>query len=201
ETTLTWNARPAVGGTLATLSVSSTAPQTFDVDVTAWVQAEQRAGHRFVSVAASNPDVTKAYATFASRESGANGPQLLTSAPSATSPGDAYVQGGTAASTNFGSAPELLVKLGPSLDTTRQAFLTFDLGSAPASVGRATLRVFGGLSSSNSSNVAATLRALDDTGWDQSAITWNNKPAAGAALATITVPDPTKRWFEIDVTN
>jgi hypothetical protein len=147
----------------------------------------------------SNPAATQDYVIISSRETGAAGPQLQITAASTTN-ADAYVQGGTTASTNFGAAPELRVKLGGSLDTTRQSFLKFDLGAAP-NVGRARLRVYGALSSTNSSNVVANVSAVDDTNWGESTITWNSKPAIGALLGRITVPGVTPQWFEVDVTD
>ncbi len=77
ETTLTWNARPALGSLLGTVAVSGTTVETLDLDITSFVQAEKQAGHRFVAVGLSNPNATTAYAAFSSREAGANGPQLM----------------------------------------------------------------------------------------------------------------------------
>jgi hypothetical protein len=38
------------------------------------------------------------------------------------------------------------------------------------------------------------------TTWTEAGITWNNKPAAGALLATATIVNTTSTWYEWDVT-
>lgn len=76
ETGITWNNKPAVGTTaLATVSIIDDIPRFYDFDVASYLQSEKAAGHNIVTLvlkSAGSP-----YATFASRESGPNQPQLL----------------------------------------------------------------------------------------------------------------------------
>jgi hypothetical protein len=175
--------------------------QTIDVEVTSLVLAAQQAKRRSIALALANPNVTQSYVICRARESGPTGPRLLVRPPMATLSADSYVQGGASASTNFGSSPELRIKKGTSMDTTREAYLKFDISAAPAYFGRATLRVFSKLSSTNSSNVAARVFGVVETGWDGSTIVWNNKPAIGSGLGSFVVLDTTARWLEVDVTS
>jgi hypothetical protein len=77
EHALTWNTRPDLGAVLGKVVVGASAPRWLEVDVTAFVRAEQRAGHTVVSFALRNLTHSSAFAQFASRESGSTAPQLL----------------------------------------------------------------------------------------------------------------------------
>jgi RHS repeat-associated protein len=48
--------------------------------------------------------------------------------------------------------------------------------------------------------VGITISAVSNTSWGETSITWNNKPAVGAALASGTVTNKTFAWYEFDVT-
>jgi len=110
---------------------------------------------------------------------------------------DAYVRGGAYANTNFGSAADLRSKLSSSPDTTREAFLKFDIGGI-APIRSATLRVYGALT--EATNVATAAHGAQ-AAWTETGLTWNTRPATSAtALATVRVPDSVKRWHEWDVT-
>jgi glucose/arabinose dehydrogenase/PKD repeat protein len=111
---------------------------------------------------------------------------------------DAYVRGGTYANTNFGTASDLRSKLSSSPDTTREAFLKFDIGGI-APIRGATLRVYGALTAAT--NIATAAHGVLSSGWSETGLTWNTRPAAsGTALSTVSVPDSVKRWHEWDVT-
>jgi hypothetical protein len=77
ERALTWNSKPDLGNILARFVVASTTPRWFEVDVTAFVREEQRAGHTVVALALRNVTHSSAFARFASRESGSAAPQLV----------------------------------------------------------------------------------------------------------------------------
>jgi hypothetical protein len=77
ERLITWNTRPDLGAVVGKMTVSGTAPQWFEVDVTAFVRAEQQAGRHLVSLALRNVLHSSAAAEFGSRESGSVAPQLL----------------------------------------------------------------------------------------------------------------------------
>ena len=80
---------------------------------------------------------------YDARETGANGPQLVltietgpSSTVTLTSIADTYVENGTAAGTNFGTATTIVADNSP----IRQAFLRFDLRAVPT-IGSAKLRL------------------------------------------------------------
>ena len=77
EQTLTWSTKPAYGPLLGIATVRGTTPQWVEIDLTAFLQAEQRAGRNIVSVALRALEHTSAYAIFESREAGLVAPQLV----------------------------------------------------------------------------------------------------------------------------
>ena len=111
---------------------------------------------------------------------------------------DTYARNGIYAAQNFGADPALLVKHSSSLDNQRQSFLRFTIGSG--TVGRAVLRLHGGLSAAG--EVPVTVHAVPATTWSESALTWNTRPArASTPLATLTVKGTAKTRYEWDVTS
>lgn len=119
---------------------------------------------------------------------------------------DAYVRDGTNAGTAFGStdAASLVTKLAPSgqLNNNREAYFTFDAASVSGTISAVTLRVYGRTEDDRDANVPVDLYTVSNTGWSESSITWNNKPAAGAtALTTATVTDATGRYYTWNVTS
>jgi glucose/arabinose dehydrogenase len=80
ESGLTWNARPPAGTTAAaTTTVSGTANQWYEWDVTALLQAEKAAGRTAVTLVLKNLAQTSATLVFASDEASANRPELVVS--------------------------------------------------------------------------------------------------------------------------
>jgi probable HAF family extracellular repeat protein len=112
---------------------------------------------------------------------------------------DAYIRAGTFASANFGGASTLSAKKGVSPDNTRRSYLTFDI-SGINGVGRATLRLYGHLSSAATREAVTTIYAVRDTSWGERAITWNTRPDLDDVVSRVTVSGTTPRWLEIDVT-
>jgi phosphatidylserine/phosphatidylglycerophosphate/cardiolipin synthase-like enzyme len=77
ETALTWNNQPAFDATPATsVSVSGTAAQWYDIDLTSFITAQRALGRTSVTIALICPIDTLPYATFGSRESSAK-PELI----------------------------------------------------------------------------------------------------------------------------
>ena len=77
EDIMTWYTRPNLDAMLASVVVSGTARQKFDIDVTRYVQQQKTAGHDAVSFALRNPTHSSAQAIFDSREAGLGGPRLI----------------------------------------------------------------------------------------------------------------------------
>ena len=95
------------------------------------------------------------------------------------------------------TAPTIEAKVG-STDYTREAFLKFNISAVP-SVGSARLRVFGALADARSVNIPLTAFAVPGTGWSETALTWNTRPARGTQVGTTRVVDAVQRWYEFDV--
>ena len=49
--------------------------------------------------------------------------------------------------------------------------------------------------------MALALFAAGDTGWSETAVTWNTRPASGLQLAALTVTGTTPKWYEADLTS
>ncbi|MDF3130616.1 DNRLRE domain-containing protein [Kiritimatiellaeota bacterium B1221] len=74
ESSVTWNNRPTVGSTIATID-AGTVDETYEIDVTAYVQSEY-ANDGVVSFALVQPTNTNKLVSFYSRESTGNEPTL-----------------------------------------------------------------------------------------------------------------------------
>ena len=111
----------------------------------------------------------------------------------------AHVRDGSYRGVNFGSSPTLEVKKS-TIGYNREAFLKFDL-SAGYSISGAKLRLFGGLTDTAASQISLGVYDVTSENWTESAITWDNKPATGASVATATIAGTTAKWYEIDLTN
>jgi peptidoglycan/xylan/chitin deacetylase (PgdA/CDA1 family) len=111
---------------------------------------------------------------------------------------DASVRDGSFANTNFGSATGLEVKTATS-GFNRDAYLKYDI-SGLATISRAKLRVFAGLSEAATNSVA--VHSVATTTWTESAITWNNRPArSGSALSSVVVGGTSLGGYDLDVTS
>jgi PKD repeat protein len=112
---------------------------------------------------------------------------------------DAFVQDGSRAARNFGASNTLEVRQS-SAGNNRWTYLKFDIGSL-AGVSRAKLRLFGELSGTRAASVVTAVHPAINTTWSESGLTWNNRPATGAAIASATVVNSVlPRWYEWDVT-
>jgi hypothetical protein len=98
---------------------------------------------------------------------------------------DSYAeQGASSTAMNFGKLATLEVKTQTGQDNNRIAFLRFSLASLQGTPVTATLRLYG--RSSGNTN-AESVYGVTDESWTESGLTWNNKPAMGAKLATTNV--------------
>lgn len=110
--------------------------------------------------------------------------------------GDAYVEGGTSANTNFGGATDLYVKNnGDESNLSREAYFQFDLSSL-TEVESVKLRLYA-LSSSAENQSHQASSVSDD--WTEGSITWANRPKGGTVLGSWTVGP--SQSVEIDVTS
>lgn len=114
---------------------------------------------------------------------------------------DAYVQDGTVAGTNYGTGSELVVKQS-NAGYIRQAYIKFDISSlAGKTVNSVKLQVSAALHVAEAAGVNLALRGVPSSTWNESTLTWNNKPApASAILGTTLVTDTTFRNYTIDIT-
>jgi hypothetical protein len=112
---------------------------------------------------------------------------------------DAYVRGGQYANTNFGSAPELVVKYAADPQFRRESFLKIDI-SGVQSGQRVRLRLYARLSDTREPSVTVGVWPASSISWGESAITWNTRPATGGQWATFTVAGTSSRWYEVDLT-
>ncbi|MEM7475839.1 MAG: DNRLRE domain-containing protein, partial [Planctomycetota bacterium] len=93
---------------------------------------------------------------------------------------------------NYGDSGTLEV-----YSSSKQTYLSFDLTELQAEVQEATLKLHP-LSVSNS-NVTHYLKEVSGDNWDESTLTWNNKPASGSTLETWT--PVTNQPVTIDLTD
>src|SRR5215831_2759897 len=121
--------------------------------------------------------------------------------------GDAYVQDGSSANTNFGTASLLNLKTdsGTNNGLNRDVYFKFDLGGVSTSISSVKLRIYAALSAAGS--VSSSAYSVATTSWIETgtgSITWNNKPArSGSALtgATVTINSTTYTTYDLDVTS
>jgi hypothetical protein len=90
---------------------------------------------------------------------------------------------------------ETVLKYKNDSGARRQPYLKFTVSGTESPVIEAKLRLYNNLAASN-----VTLYDVSDTSWTEGSLTWNNKPAMGAVIQTITDP-AADTWIEFDVTN
>jgi uncharacterized delta-60 repeat protein len=114
---------------------------------------------------------------------------------------DALVKQGTNADTNYGTVRTLQSRA--KTGNNRRSYLKFDLLgiSSNKTITNVKLRLFGNLDGVSNTNIDAGVYFSSNTTWDESTLTWTNKPANGPSpIATATITDQTPRWYEWDVT-
>ena len=112
-----------------------------------------------------------------------------------------YVRGGTYAGQNFGTSSDLAVKFSGSSSYVRESYVKFDLSSV-RSIAKATLRLYGHLSSTSPSSLVTKIFNASNTSWTETGLTWNNKPVAGTTLrASLTVTGTTAKFYDVDLTS
>jgi hypothetical protein len=109
---------------------------------------------------------------------------------------DAYVRGGSSASSNFGTTTQLITRLSTA-NNTYESYLTFDAGQI-CTASNVKLRLYGKLSATG--NLGVSAYSVANTSWVETSINWNNKPVTGTLLATTTVTSTSNAWYEWDIT-
>jgi hypothetical protein len=111
---------------------------------------------------------------------------------------DSYVRGGDYADDNYGTAANLPIKLN-SDNLTRESYLKFDLSALSGSgVESAILKVY---ATAVDPSIKVALYEVADDSWEETTITWNNKPAAGAHLVSVSLTSADiGQWISIDLT-
>lgn len=114
---------------------------------------------------------------------------------------DAHVRNGTYSAVNYGPATSLEIRNSSVTDNSREAYFSFDLTqiSSSVAISSAVLRLFGRLSTAGTVNLG--VYAVAAANWTESALTWSNKPAAGALLLSKSFSATTNQWLTFDVTS
>jgi glucose/arabinose dehydrogenase len=197
---VTFQAAPA-GLVVRVNGTSTVTPRT----LTSWE------GYRLAVVAPTQKDGAGAAWLFSSWTDGGNASRTIVTPAAATAysarfvaattfnaSADTYARNGIYASQNFGTAVELNAKHSAAVDNQRQSFVRFAIGTG--TVGRAVLRLHGGLSSAG--DVPLAVHSVANTSWSETALTWNTRPPRGTTpLATARVTSTAKDWHEWDVTS
>lgn len=110
---------------------------------------------------------------------------------------DAYVRGDNNAGTNYGADPDVITKFHTRLKDRYDAYFNFDLsGIGQQSVDSAHLR----LRVNRKGAVDINMHHVVDDSWDQSSLTWNNKPPASDPILSFE-PASNGEWMKIDITS
>src|SRR3954452_24639205 len=113
-------------------------------------------------------------------------------ATAVTASDDGYVTASEPTSRKGGTSTSLIEG---TATTTRVVYLKFAVGSIPANTPVAVQ-----LFSARASTIPARLNVVADVSWPQDMLTWNNRPAVGAQVASMTGV-PLNNWVTFDVTN
>lgn len=103
---------------------------------------------------------------------------------------DAYVDS-TKVTTNYGSSNALRIDGDPD----KAAYLMFDVSGITGTVTQVVLRIY----AQSNSTVGHDVRAVTDTTWLESAITYSNAPGMGATLGS-SGPFGLGSYIEVDIT-
>lgn len=122
-------------------------------------------------------------------------PQIAVAATNTfTAVADTYVQD-TTATTNYGTSTQFVVDNSP----VRKTFLKFSVSGLTSAVTSAKLRIH--VNGTGGSPSGGTWRAMVDTSWSETGVTWNNQPAIGGATLGTLGAVSASTWYEIDVTS
>lgn len=166
------SASPQTYASLGWTPVSTTAPTVRTMEISPALLSDGRLNLAFGTNTAVDFAVLHLQVRKAQRSS-----STITLSPEA----DAYVQGGTNANTNYGSAITLQTKEDTNANLDRETFLRWDLSGITGKIVHAKVRL-AGTSAAQTGNENCATFVSDDT-WDEAAITFSSKPAAGKLFA------------------
>jgi endoglucanase len=135
-------------------------------------------------------------------QTGTGNNQLFTLLPTQ----DAYVRDGASAAITHGTtdATLLMTKVNPSttVNNNRESYLLFDASAITGTVNSVELKVYGKVDLTTITSIPVGVFSVANTGWTESSLTWNNKPATGpAALATAAVSSAAFNYVTWNITN
>jgi hypothetical protein len=107
---------------------------------------------------------------------------------------DTYVQADTA-TTNYGASRQFVVDHSPE----RRSLLKFAVTGLTGRVTRAVLRMHT-VSGNTGSTSGGTWRAMTDTTWSETSVTWNDQPEIDGGPLGILGSVTSTTWYEVDVT-
>ncbi|OCT11360.1 hypothetical protein A8709_06715 [Paenibacillus pectinilyticus] len=115
-----------------------------------------------------------------------------------TAEADTYVRDGTYATQNFGTTASIVVK-NDGTSYARQSYVRFDLSSIPTTFvsAKVTLVPVG----AGMAGIINQAQLVSNNSWQETTLTWNNKPAGGSVIGTWTVPTVAGTPVQLDVTN
>jgi hypothetical protein len=105
---------------------------------------------------------------------------------------DTYVRDGSTADQNFGTATMLGTKNNPQVGLNRRIFLKFDISSL-TTVTSAKLRLFGNFTAASGTSPVVVHREDTDS-WIETGLTWNNQPAVGLSVLSVSVSTTAQYW-------
>jgi glucose/arabinose dehydrogenase len=116
---------------------------------------------------------------------------------------DAYVRSGTYANTNFGFSTVLNVKkAGTTTNNDQRIYLRFNISTIGSSVSNAKLRLYGNMNGSTPPSVVVDVRNVSNLTWQESSITYSNKPAGQTTIyGSQTISSTTAQYYEWNITS
>lgn len=192
ESNVTYNNMPSVGSYITNCYVNDNNTY-FEWDVTSSVKNNLANG--MVSFAAQPDTIHYGMEAF-SKEASYMPPELIINWPIYTPEDDAYVQGGTNADNNYGSASTLFAKDCSDANYDRRTYIKFNIGTLE-SVSEAKLRLR--CSALENGEMTVIVYRTTDS-WDEGNITFNNAPSIGSSVDSCTV-SYAGGYFEWDVTD
>lgn len=111
-------------------------------------------------------------------------------------PFNTFVQGGSTADQNFSGDTELLVKVDPTPDYQRRAFLNWNLAEVTGTVVDAKVQLY--CKEADEAGNEKSAAVVPDNSWSPFTVTWNTQPATSPPFA-YWVPQP-GQFSQFDVT-